>query len=226
VQFLLGFRKTQTQTSVKTDIFSDGMQPGQKSMVDNGANITLNTGHNVDFWQELENNVALVLSTDEIKKKPRYSINRYAGILSVYGTQVQHRQIENYLKQLRQATMTQILVEAKIIEIDLSEDYQNGIDWSVFVNKVSDVGALVTDAPALRADMVKEGRSVVLRTDHLDAVVNLMEEFGTIRTLANPRQTVINNQAAVLKVAHNEVFFELQLQDDSLGNNGVFVWWL
>ncbi len=221
VQFLLGFRKTQTQTSVKTDIFSDGMQPGQKSMVDNGANITLNTGHNVDFWQELENNVALVLSTDEIKKKPRYSINRYAGILSVYGTQVQHRQIENYLKQLRQATMTQILVEAKIIEIDLSEDYQNGIDWSVFVNKVSDVGALVTDAPALRADMVKEGRSVVLRTDHLDAVVNLMEEFGTIRTLANPRQTVINNQAAVLKVAHNEVFFELQLQDDSLGNNGV-----
>ncbi len=223
VQFLLGFRKTQTQTSVKTDIFSDGMQSGPKSMMDNGANITLNTGHNVDFWEELENNVGLVLSTDEPKKKPRYSINRYAGILSVYGTQVQHRQIENYLKQLRQATMTQILVEAKIIEIDLSEDYQNGIDWSIFINKVKDIDALVspgTVAPFLKTNMGKEARSIALHTDHLDAVVNLMEEFGTIRTLANPRQTVINNQAAVLKVAHNEVFFELQIQDDSFGGAG------
>jgi general secretion pathway protein D len=230
VQFLLGFRKTQTQTSVKTDIFSDGMQPGQKSLMDNGANITLNTGHTVDFWEELERTIGMVLSTDEVKKKPRYSINRYAGILSVYGTQVQHRQIENYLKQLRQATMTQILVEAKIIEIDLSEDYQNGIDWSVIINKIKDINVANPIAAAgtgldkassfLSANLAKEGRSVVLRTDQLEAVVNLMEEFGTVRTLANPRQTVINNQAAVLKVAHNEVFFELQIQDDSFGNNG------
>jgi len=228
VQFLLGFRKTQTQTSVKTDIFSDGMQSASRNMMDNGANITLNTGHTVDFWEELERTIAMVLSTDDIKKKPRYSINRYGGILSVYGTQVQHRQIESYLKQLRQATMTQILVEAKIIEIDLSEDYQNGIDWAVFINKIKEnavVPAAITGITEggnfLKANMGKEGRSIVLRTDQLEAVVNLMEEFGTIRTLANPRQTVMNNQAAVLKVAHNEVFFELQIQDDSLGNNGV-----
>jgi|GEM_PF-1182472 len=227
VQFLLGCRKTQTQTSVKTDIYSNGMT-GSKNVLDNGANITLNTSHTVDFWEELERTIAMVLSTDEIKNKPRYSINRYAGILSVYGTQAQHRQIEGYLKQLRQATMTQILVEAKIIEIDLFEDYQNGIDWSVFINKVKNgvgIQPLITAAGAASGGGVSavmksnaEGRSVVLQTDQLEAVVNLMEEFGTIRTLANPRQTVINNQSAVLKVAHNEVFFDPEIQDDSFAN--------
>ncbi len=223
VQFLLGCRKTQTQTSVKTDIYSNGMT-GSKNLLDNGANITLNTSHTVDFWEELERTIAMVLSTDEIKNKPRYSINRYAGILSVYGTQTQHRQIEGYLKQLRQATMTQILVEAKIIEIDLFEDYQNGIDWSVFINKVKNGGGInpVMGATGAVSAVLKsnaEGRSVVLQTDQLEAVVNLMEEFGTIRTLANPRQTVINNQSAVLKVAHNEVFFDPEIQDDSFANS-------
>ncbi len=63
VQFLLGCRKTQTQTSVKTDIYSNGMT-GSKNLLDNGANITLNTSHTVDFWEELERTIAMVLSTD------------------------------------------------------------------------------------------------------------------------------------------------------------------
>ena len=233
VQFLLGFRKTETQTSVTTDILSDGLQPGARSLSDNGASISLRTGHVVDFWSELERNIAMILSQGP--GKPQYSINRYAGILSVHGTFAQHKQVETYLAHLRKATMTQILVEAKIIEIDLSQDYRNGINWSAFVDRMTQPvdpattpnlakaaieGQIMERAALLKGSIGGDGNSVLVQTDNLEAVVNLLDEFGTVRTLANPRQTVMNNQAAVLKVAHNEVFFELQIQDETLGTNG------
>ena len=44
------------------------------------------------------------------------------------------------------------------------------------------------------------------------SVVNLVKNFGTVRTLSNPRLTVMNNQPAILKVATNEVFFHLEFE--------------
>ena len=56
--------------------------------------------------------------------------------------------------------------------------------------------------------------SFFIDTKNLNAFANFMKnKFDTVRTLANPRLTVLNNQASVLKVARNEVFFEIQMDE-------------
>ena len=45
----------------------------------------------------------------------------------------------------------------------------------------------------------------------LNVAVSLINQFGTTRTLSSPRVTVVNNQTALLKVAENEVFFEVDV---------------
>lgn len=225
VQFLLGFRKTQTQTSVKTDVFSQGMvqkSDHNGSLTDNGSVVSVNSHHTVDFWEELDKNVRLIMQNDP-GQKINYSMNRYAGILSIYGTHKQQSSVAEYLEKLHKTTMSQILIEAKIIEIDLKEEYKNGIDWTAFFDpkhtREAAKRAIMssTDAPISALSSVSgEGsmQTMHINTPYISAVASLMERFGTVRTLANPRQTVMNNQSAILKVAHNEVFFELQIQDD------------
>ena len=45
--------------------------------------------------------------------------------------------------------------------------------------------------------------------------MNLLEKFGTVRALSSPRLTVMQNQTAVLKVAENKVYFELDVETTS-----------
>lgn len=227
IQFLLGSRKTQTQVSIKTDILAEGLNSHSKGN-ENGASISLNSSHSVDFWEELEKNIALMLSKKLSSKSESstYSLNKYGGILSVYGTEKQHLMIAKYLTQLQRLVTTQILIEAKIIEIDLHDDYKGGVNWSAFsvkapyvVNPLAQVGQTILENTVSKKTPItfssNNGEySFRMENTHLNVLAEFMANFGTVRTLANPRLAVINNQSAVLKVAHNEVFFELQLQDN------------
>ena len=44
----------------------------------------------------------------------------------------------------------------------------------------------------------------------MNAIINLMNEFGTSRTLVKPRLTVMNNQPAILKVVEHQVYFNMK----------------
>ena len=216
IQFLLGARKTQTETAVKTDILGHG---AKKSAItqENGASIQIKSQNEVNFWDELERNLKYILGETQHRDKPTYALNRYAGMLSVWGTAKQHRAIERYLKHLQRLSTTQVLIEAKIIEIELTDEHRSGIQWDALPAFTANVNAKAS---------LSDGAffSFFLDTKNLNAFANFMNKFGTVRTLANPRLTVLNNQPSVLKVARNEVFFEMQVDDVMMnGNNAPYI---
>lgn len=258
VQFLLGARKTQTQTTIKTDVLGEGLHPSKNCVpLENGANISMNMQNVADFWQELENNLCLMLACHQKEKgvscqkgkcsHSSYSLNRYAGILTVYGNEQQQKRVADYLAQLQRMITTQVIIEAKIVEISLSDDYKAGVNWDVLAGQqlhnfkltlpfgelvdplqpMGQVNTPTTGAPPIppepgaavagqTAQIMNKPRDVFslgINTPNVNAIVTFMERFGTVRTIANPRLTVLNNQAAMLKVAQNEVFFEVLLED-------------
>ena len=206
VQFLIGARNTQTETAVKTDILGQNAKGKSAFSQENGASIHIKSKSDVNFWEELEKNIQYILNEPAIKEKPSYALNRYSGTLSVWGTSKQHYAIASYLKHLQKLATTQILIEAKIIEIELTDEHKNGIQWDALPILTATLNAKVN---------VSEGAlfSFFIDTKNLNAFANFMNKFGTVRTLANPRLTVLNNQASVLKVARNEVFFEIQMDE-------------
>lgn len=163
--------------------------------------------------------------------KATFSVNKQAGVVNVYATQRQHKQVQEYLDLLRKATTAQVLIEAKILEVELNDQYSAGIDWrAVQVGGADDIalnflssgfgaldtihsGAGETVAPNLGADRIADDSTFVLGyagTD-IQALVKAISGFGTVHALASPRLTVLNNQSAVLNVANNRVFFEIDL---------------
>jgi MSHA biogenesis protein MshL len=147
-----------------------------------------------------------------------YTINRQAGILTVSATKKQHVLIERFLEQIRNNASAQVLIEAKIVEVTLSDKYKSGVQWSALNRKLGLVGnfneVATTDKGVFTArlpDRVIDGVTIG-GTGALDEFLQLMQNFGTTRTLSSPRLNAINNQQAVLTFAQNYVYFQLDVQ--------------
>ena len=157
-----------------------------------------------------------------------FTINRQAGILSLFGSQRQHRAIAAYLRKLRRSISSQVLIEAKILEVSLDEQYRFGINWASLFPGRATFGALfntattaVVQAPPFSQLIAPPGGAITATANvltvsaggaDLNAIANLVQQFGTVRALSSPRITVIQNQTAVLKVAEEQVFFEIEVE--------------
>lgn len=140
-----------------------------------------------------------------------FVINRQAGILSVNATERQHEMIKRFLDLLGRNASAQVLIEAKIVEVSLSEQFLSGVDWQKIIGNVE--GIYFSPGDHIPAG-ISGSTAGVFGIDGmgLNAAVSLTEQFGTTRTLSSPRLNAINNQQAVLTFARNEVFFDCQVE--------------
>lgn len=145
---------------------------------------------------------------------PSYSINKQAGLISVYANERLHKKVGEYLEELKRSSTAQVLIEAKVLEVSLSDEYATGINWD-FLKTFGDVGLSATFAKPDFSVSSANGVSFSINGDSLTSLVDMISRFGTVHALASPRLTVINNQSAVLNVARNQVYFELKVQRDT-----------
>jgi general secretion pathway protein D len=213
VQFLNLERQSNNHIGSATDVFSqNSSQKGANG--ENGSNSSVNVKGSNDFWLELEQNLKIILSSSG-KTKATYSTHKQAGIITVFGTSQHHKQVDEYLKKIRHSATSQVLIEAKIVEVVLKDEFKSGINWQ----KMGDSGALrvsgkfgdnaakstLLSPSSHHSDMVNLGAT----GKTFSAILKAIEEFGSSRTLSSPRLTVMNNQTAILKVAQNQVYFRL-----------------
>ena len=153
-----------------------------------------------------------------------FTLNRTAGLLDVYGTELQQAAVADYLQRAERSLTSQVLIEAKILEVKLNEEYHTGINWRAVVGDVSAAapftGALspVPGPFDTLASAVPDAFSIALDRNDFDAVLSLVEGFGTTRTLSSPRVTVMQGHTAVLKVTENRVFFQLSYEREEQDN--------
>ncbi len=212
VQFLNLSRTSEDQLAVASDVFSS-VGPSKSNMNDNVSKSALKATTKNDFWEELEQNLKTILVSGN--EKGTYSMHRQAGLIALHAARKQHQQVQLYLEKLRHVACCQVLIEAKIIEVTLKDEYRSGINWQTLGTKgdleitanfgdMAKKGAFL-DPSTAQTDMVSFGA----KGSKFSAIANTLQEFGLVRTLSSPRLTVMNNQAAILKVAQNKVYFRL-----------------
>jgi len=148
--------------------------------------------------------------------------NPETGVISVRATGKQHARVREFLDQIVGNARRQVLIEATIVEVALTNDYQQGINWSLVRNALN-VGEtalgialipgggrapLTGSAPPFLGTL---GLSVSRGRNDLSATVRLLESFGKTRVLSSPKVSVMNNQAALLKVVDNKIYFTISV---------------
>jgi general secretion pathway protein D len=150
--------------------------------------------------------------------KNRYTLNRQAGVLTVNATDHQQELIQRYIEGLKKNASAQVLIEAKILEVDLNDQYASGVDWSTVGTRLGSIlggGNITTQfslpTPANPIVGVNPSTSFVqfAASSTSSNIVKMLSAFGTLRTLSSPRLHAINNQQSTLTFATNHVYFTL-----------------
>jgi general secretion pathway protein D len=169
-------------------------------------------------------------------------VNAEAGVVIVRATSRQHEKIQEFLDLVLANAKRQVLIEATIAEVQLNNQYQQGIDWSALrtrglttvsgnqissgnvtttpnfppVFNVSPPGSLPSASaiPNLLTLAVSRGTNIA-------GVLQLLESFGNVRVLSSPKLSVLNNQTALLRVVDNIVYFNVQSSQTATINTGV-----
>jgi general secretion pathway protein D len=205
VQFLSLRRESKDNVSVATKLLNSDAGVS----LNNGSESTIHSSMTTDFWEELTNSLNVLLMDEPSPAgKPPFAIHKQAGILSIYATTSKHQMIAEYLKKLRQIASAQVLIEAKVVEVTLKNEYRSGINWSALKDIVGVQGTIKGLYGG--AKHATEGLILKAEKDQMSGILNLMDRFGTTRTLSSPRLTVMNNQPAILKVVENQVYFNVR----------------
>lgn len=137
--------------------------------------------------------------------------NPEAGVLTIRATARQHERIQEFLDQVLVNARRQVLIEATIVEVRLSNNYQQGIDW----NFLTTAGGLPfiqvspTGSPPGTPTQSLFTMNLASERWNFNATIKLLETFGNVRVLSSPRITALNNQTAVLRVVDNRVYFTI-----------------
>lgn len=141
-------------------------------------------------------------------------VNPESGIVSIRATARQHEKIQEFIDNVLASARRQVLIEATIAEVQLSDNYQQGINWAAlalgragFQIKQGASGTLTAPASSFVELTYTNDSS---RLGNISGTVKLLESFGTVKVLSSPKLSVLNNQTAVLKVVDNSVYFTIK----------------
>lgn len=203
---------------------------GQSSVQNDSSRISTNS--RTDIWGELADAVRSMVGSGTGRS---VITSPQAGIMAVRAMPEELRQVEKFLKAAQIAVERQVMLEAKIVEVELRDGFQSGIDWSALKNRggatgvVGSIGGgtsnnvlingVATNVPgfpsgiaATLADTVSLPAAggglfgLALATEGFQAVLGFLETRGDIQILSSPRIATMNNQKALLKVGTDEFF--------------------
>ena len=202
-----------------TDVEGGQSGSGGTKSGNDSSSIVQNTSVN-QFWKTLTINISSIIGesvkagkSDVINTSDRIIVNREGGMIAVKATAKQHVQIQEFIDQVLDSVQRQVLIEATIAEVKLSDRYQAGIDWSLVTSDPNTsttqdlLGGNLGQTPFFSFNLAE-----TVSGNPLNVTLKALETFGDVKVLSSPKVMAINNQSALLKVVDNEVYFTTEVE--------------
>ena len=139
VNYLMSQRKGKTDVRVTSGAISDSSHPGSTAQPTTpsgtGASTTslessrISTTSNNDFWAEIGNALKAIIGTEGGRN---VVMSPQAGVIVVRALPAELRNVSEFLKTMQVVVERQVMLEAKIIEVQLSDSHQTGVNWAAF----------------------------------------------------------------------------------------------
>jgi MSHA biogenesis protein MshL len=190
----------------------------------------IETDSEAAFWEDLKQSLLAMVGSEDGRN---VVVNAQNGVVVVRALPAELRTVEDVLRRMQNIAQRQVILEAKIIEVELRDGFQAGIDWA-YLKETSRAGAAgyqhrnasAGEAPARLSDLgIGNGVfepfnptrglgsrpfggafSAALYYRNFNAFVELLETQGRTQVLSSPRVATVNNQKAVIKVGSDEFF--------------------
>jgi MSHA biogenesis protein MshL len=201
-----------------------GGTAGGRSSDERTTGTRIETESRSDFWADMKNTLEAILADTA---GGRVILNPQSGTIAVRAMPSELRDIEQYLGTMQTNVGRQVVLEAKILEVELRDEFRSGINWMGLADSGRDSGTFSQrTGPDLFDEGFAPGRgsdavlgniggaqqiggtfaaSLQLGAD-FSAFIELLQRQGETRVLSSPRVSTVNNQKAVIKVGTDEFF--------------------
>ncbi|MDR0578025.1 MAG: type II and III secretion system protein [Candidatus Accumulibacter sp.] len=168
----------------------------------------------------IQNSGATVVKKMTFREAASVIVNPETGVIAVRATSRQHEKVQEFIDRVMRGARRQVMIEATIIEVDLSDNYQQGIEWSKLADRTGFSLLPATNTRSAGSTVSPFSLTYRNASRGLDVIVDMLRGFGTTKVLSSPKLTVLNNQTATLKVSEDFVYFNVK-QDIAAGNVNV-----
>jgi MSHA biogenesis protein MshL len=245
VNYLTGTREGRSSVRVASGSVADissgsgtggqgvAASPNQQNTLNVRDSARITTTSGADFWDDLSKTLQVIVGSE---KGRSVVVSPMSGVIVVRAMPDELRNVAAYLKAAQISVERQVILEAKIVEVQLNETYQSGVNWGVFkngpnsalsggvvsngtglVNSGAMTNGIITSTPgsslsAAAASALPSGAvagtlfGLAFQTSNFAALLNFLETQGDVHVLSSPRIATLNNQKAVLKVGTDEFF--------------------
>lgn len=137
------------------------------------------------------------------------------------------REVRQFLGISQERMQRQVILEAKILEVTLSDGYQQGINWSNISASIGNSGSIVVNRPGSTVlpgldaigSLLGGQTNVTISDGSFEAVLSFMSTQGDLNVLSSPRVTASNNQKAVIKVGNDQYYVTALSSNAGNGEN-------
>lgn len=194
-----GIAVTKTSAdSVPTEVGQDKKEGDSQSKIE--------TKETFDFWKNIKDEMTLILNNGTEKYVATSPIvNPQSGMITVTGMKSQIARAEKYIKEMQRRMKKQVLLDVHIIELQLDNRYQTGIDWSQFDLNLRGAFNGSTGERTYKQNQGwdKQVGTFVARAGfgfNINGMMNFLEGKGKAKVVSSPKITTINNQPAMISV--------------------------
>ncbi|EKM12823.1 pilus (MSHA type) biogenesis protein MshL [Vibrio harveyi] len=165
-----------------------------------------------DFWPMLQQAVANLIGSGQGQS---VVVTPQAGVITLRAFPDEIREVREFLGVSQERMQRQVILEAKILEVTLSDGYQQGINWSNMTASIGNSGSVVINRPGPTGglppldaigSLLGGQTNITISDGNFSAVMNFMATQGDLNVLSSPRITAANNQKSVIKVGTDEYF--------------------
>ena len=219
--YAIGYPNLQRQTHslIKTSLqLSANVQAGASTNPSSNQSSSeiSNTSQN-HFWPSLLKTIGHILKSltkDKAKVDEHIVANPESGRVSIYTDRITHQKLRSELSAIIDSMNRQVLIEATVVEIELSQEKKNGLDWQALL----DNGLRLAQAPipndgAPTFTLEYKNPSQVAG-GLISAFLQFLESFGSVKVISQPKLIALNNQSAVMKVVDERVYFTTRVENN------------
>lgn len=178
-----------------------------------------------NFWVELKSVIETMISKND---KTSIVVSPQTNTLVVKALPSELKEVESYLSKIHANIQRQVMIEAKILEVELSNGQKTGINWAAFSNNKNistgfaqpNSNLSVPNQLTVGSNSSFPGETLItgannpmlgmftfaLQNNNFAAILNFIQTQGQYQVLSSPRIATLNNQKAILKVGTDEFF--------------------
>lgn len=193
---------------------------------------SINTESKSDFWKDLNTSLTALIGT---KKGRNVVVSPQSGMIVVRAMPHEIRAVEKFINKTQSVIQRQVIIEAKILEVELNERFQTGINWAALQASGNDsvlagqtgggsifggsgVTGIAGNSGVLNPSSLTQLSGTAAKAfggmfslalnvgSDFAAFIELLKTQGDVQVLSSPQISTVNNQKAVIKVGKDEFF--------------------